>query len=110
MSKAETSKAEAAQRFAALGDPHRLELIGALSAGDEKSISQLGSGAAISRQALTKHLRVLEQAGLVRATRFGREVRFRLERAAVAEAEQFLTLVTRQWDDALARLKAQIEG
>ena len=103
------SNAEAARRFAALGDPHRLGLIDALATGGERSISELGAGAPISRQALTKHLRILEQVGLVRATRYGREVRFRIERAAIEEAGQFLALVTRQWDDALARLKAQVE-
>ena len=103
------SNAEAARRFAALGDPHRLGLIDALATGGERSISELGAGAPISRQALTKHLRILEQVGLVRATRYGREVRFRIERAAIGEAGQFLALVTRQWDDALERLKAQVE-
>ena len=103
------SNAEAARRFAALGDPHRLGLIDTLATGGERSISELGADATISRQALTKHLRILEQVGLVRATRYGREVRFRIERAAIEEAGQFLALVTRQWDDALARLKAQVE-
>lgn len=101
--------ADTARRFAALGDPHRLALIDRLAANGERSISQLGIDSTISRQALTKHLRVLEGAGLVRATRFGREVRFQLERKAVAEAERFLTLVARQWDDALMRLKEQVE-
>jgi DNA-binding transcriptional ArsR family regulator len=103
------SKAEAARRFSALGDPQRLALVDALAIGGERSISELGAGATISRQALTKHLRILEQVGLVRATRYGREVRFRIEHAAVEEAGQFLALVTRQWDDALSRLKEQVE-
>ena len=103
------SKADTARRFAALGDPHRLALVDRLAAGGERSISQLGAGAPISRQALTKHLRVLEKAGLVRATRFGREVRFALEQQAIADAERFLSLVARQWDDALERLKDQVE-
>lgn len=106
---APSSKAEAARRFAALGDPHRLALVEALATGGERSISALGAYATISRQALTKHLRILEQVGLVRATRYGREVRFRIERGAIEEAGQFLALVTRQWDDALARLKSQVE-
>lgn len=103
------SRVDAARRFAALGDPQRLALVDELAAGCERSIRQLGADAAISRQALTKHLRVLEGAGLVRATRFGREVRFQLERAAIADAERFLGLVARQWDDALVRLKEQVE-
>lgn len=100
------SKAEV---FAALGDARRLALVDRLASRADQSIRELGAGATISRQALTKHLRVLEAAGLVRASRYGREVRFRLERAAIADAEHFLTLVARQWDDALARLKAQVE-
>ncbi|MEO7815026.1 MAG: metalloregulator ArsR/SmtB family transcription factor [Sphingomicrobium sp.] len=103
------SSADTARRFAALGDPHRLALVGRLAARGERSISQLGVEATISRQALTKHLRVLESAGLVRATRFGREVRFRLERQAIAEAERFLNVVALQWDDALTRLKDHVE-
>ena len=103
------SKTDAAARFAALGDAHRLALVDRLAGCADQSISELGAGATISRQALTKHLRVLEAAGLVRATRFGREVRFALERAAIADAERFLGVVARQWDDALARLKAQVE-
>jgi DNA-binding transcriptional ArsR family regulator len=104
-----TSKAEAAKRFAALGDPQRLALVDALADGAEQSISALGAAATISRQALTKHLRVLEQVGLVRATRYGREVRFRIERTAIDESAHFLALVAGQWDDALARLKEQVE-
>ena len=102
------SRADTARRFAALGDPHRLALVDRLAKSGERSISQLGGEAAISRQALTKHLRVLEGAGLVRSTRFGREVRFRLDQQAIAEAERFLALVGRQWDDALIRLKDHV--
>ena len=106
---APTSKADAARRFAALGDPQRLGLIDALASGDSQSISQLGTRATISRQALTKHLRVLERAGLVRGARFGREMRFSIEREALAEAARFLAHVEGQWTDALARLKKQVE-
>ena len=101
--------ADAARRFAALGDPHRLALVDRLAATGERSISQLGTGSAISRQALTKHLRVLEAAGLVRATRFGREVRFALERQAINDGERFLQRVGQQWDDALGRLRKHLE-
>ena len=96
--------------FAALGDPQRLRVVAMLEDGGERSIADLASGAAISRQAVRKHLGVLEQAGLVGANRFGREVRFRIERAAIAEAEAFLAHVGAQWDDALGRLKRHVEG
>ena len=103
------SKAEPAELFAALGDPTRLRLVRRLADGRAHSIGELGHDAAISRQALTKHLRVLERAGAVSSSRFGREVRFRIEQAKLAEAEAFLAKVSRQWDDALARLADHIE-
>jgi DNA-binding transcriptional ArsR family regulator len=104
------SPAEAAALFAALGDTTRLRLLERLAGGDSRSIRQLGADATISRQALTKHLRVLEQAGLIRATRYGREVRFAIEGRVLAEAQRFLATVERQWDDALNRLKRHVEG
>lgn len=103
------SKAEPAALFAALGDPHRLALIGRLADGRERSIGELGRGAAISRQALTKHLRVLERAGAVSSARFGREVRFRIEREELAAAQAFLAKVSEQWSDALDRLARHVE-
>jgi DNA-binding transcriptional ArsR family regulator len=109
MSASMSNSALRAEVFAALGDPTRLRLLERLATSDARSIRQLGADATISRQALTKHLRVLEQAGLVRATRYGREVRFRLESAAIAEAQQFLAQVDRQWNEALSRLKVHVE-
>jgi DNA-binding transcriptional ArsR family regulator len=103
------SKADSAELFAALGDPIRLALIGRLADGEPRSIAALGSGSALSRQALTKHLRVLERIGAVSSARFGREVRFRIEREKLAEAEAFLTRITRQWSSALGRLKELTE-
>lgn len=104
------SKADAAAVFAALGDAQRLRVVALLEDGGERSIVDLASGSTISRQALRKHLGVLEQAGLVGANRFGREVRFRIERAAIADAETFLAKVGAQWDDALSRLKRHLDG
>jgi DNA-binding transcriptional ArsR family regulator len=90
--------------FAALGDPIRLRLVERLADGQARSIHELSSGSPISRQAMTKHLRVLEQARLVNSTRFGREVRFRLEEQALADAHAFLGQVAQQWEAALRRL------
>jgi DNA-binding transcriptional ArsR family regulator len=104
------SKAEPAALFAALGDRTRLQLVERLSDGQERSIQELSAESPISRQAMTKHLRVLEQARLVRSTRYGREVRFRLEQEAIAEAQAFLAAVAGQWADALKRLAAHVEG
>ncbi len=96
--------------FAALGDETRLSLLTKLSGGQRQSISQLAGGSSLTRQAITKHLRVLEGAGVVRSVRVGRESRFTLEPKPIDEARDFLDLVSRQWDDALARLKAFVES
>ena len=94
--------------FAALGDATRLRLVELLSDGQSRSIQELSSGSPISRQAMTKHLRVLEDARLVRSARSGREVRFRLEQAELEHARDFLAKVGAQWEDALARLSNHI--
>src|SRR5258705_7923524 len=64
--------------FAALGDRTRLALLARLSGGSPLSISRLSEGSPVTRQAITKHLRVLQSAGLVRGERSGRERLFRL--------------------------------
>lgn len=101
--------AEPAARFAALGDPARLRLVVRLAGGASLSIARLSDDAGMSRQGVTKHLRVLEGAGLVRARREGREVRFALEQVAVAETADWLAAVGAQWDGALGRLKGFVE-
>jgi DNA-binding transcriptional ArsR family regulator len=95
--------------FAALGDPTRLSLLGRLGDGGMQSITALSAGTRLTRQGVTKHLRVLEQAGLVRALRQGRESRFAIEPQRIEEARSYLDQVARQWDDALSRLKAFVE-
>jgi DNA-binding transcriptional ArsR family regulator len=95
--------------FAALGDETRLGLLSKLTNGEPQSISRLTSGTRLTRQAVTKHLRVLEGAGVVRASRIGRESRFALQPKAIMDAQAYLDHVSRQWDTALARLKALVE-
>ena len=95
--------------FAALGDHTRLLLVAKLADGGSCSISQLTTVSKMSRQAITKHLRVLEQAGLVRSTRAGRESRFEFDPAPVVRAKEYLDFVSQQWDQALSRLKAFVE-
>jgi DNA-binding transcriptional ArsR family regulator len=95
--------------FAALGDPTRLGLLDRLSAGEAQSIARLTVGTRLTRQAITKHLRVLEDAGVVRATRVGRESRFVLDAKALDDAKCWLDRVSRHWDAALNRLKALVE-
>ncbi|MGD9880198.1 MAG: ArsR/SmtB family transcription factor [Reyranella sp.] len=95
--------------FAALGDETRLQLIGRLAAGSPQSISRLTATTRLTRQAVTKHLRVLEGAGVVRATRSGRESLFTLDPGPIDDARDYLAQVSRHWDNALSRLKAMVE-
>jgi DNA-binding transcriptional ArsR family regulator len=95
--------------FAALGDETRLKLLVKLGSGSLLSITRLAEDSALSRQAITKHLRVLQQAGLVRGVRQGRENLFGLEPDQLDEARRALDVISRQWDQALARLKSFVE-
>ncbi len=95
--------------FSALGDETRLALLIKLSGGSRFSISHLTEGSTLTRQAITKHLRVLQHAGLVRGIRQGRENLFELEPQPLDEARRALDRISRQWDGALARLKAFVE-
>ena len=95
--------------FAALGDETRLGLVSRLCDEGPLSIAKLSGGFGISRQAITKHLRVMEQAGLVRSTQLGRESIWQLEQKRLAQAREHLQQISTQWDDALARLKQFVE-
>jgi DNA-binding transcriptional ArsR family regulator len=95
--------------FAALGDETRLAVLTKLCHGVPQSISRLTAGTNLSRQAVTKHLRVLANAGVVRNVRVGRESLFELEPRPIAELRNYLDQVSKQWDDALARLKSHVE-
>ena len=97
-----------ASLFAALGDETRLRLVERLGAGAE-SIVSLTRDTAMTRQAVTKHLYVLEKAGLVSCARLGRESLWRLERKRLDDARNFLDLMSRQWDERLDRLKTFVE-
>jgi DNA-binding transcriptional ArsR family regulator len=101
---------EPAPVFAALGDATRLELVARLSDGQAHSISQLTDGLGLTRQGVTKHLRVLEQAGLVSSIRVGRESQFAFRPEPIEQVRSYLQTVSRQWDDALARLKSFVEA
>src|SRR3989442_13928700 len=96
--------------FSALGDETRLTLVGRLSAAGPMSIARLTAGAGVTRQAITKHLRVLAGAGLARSRRRGRESLWELEPRQLEDARVYLDRVSKQWDLALGRLKASVEG
>jgi DNA-binding transcriptional ArsR family regulator len=73
------------------------------------SITRLTAGANVTRQAITKHLRVMEEAGLVRSTRRGRESVWQLDQRRLEEARRYLDLISKQWDEALGRLRQLVE-
>ncbi|MFY9826474.1 MAG: helix-turn-helix transcriptional regulator [Thermoanaerobaculia bacterium] len=100
---------DAAPLFAALGDETRLRLLLRLSSSGPESITHLSAESAVSRQAITKHLDVLSKAGLVRGDRRGREHIWQLETKRFADAREYLDRISRQWDDALDRLKRFVE-
>jgi DNA-binding transcriptional ArsR family regulator len=95
--------------FAALGDETRLSLVTRLSGGQPHSISQLTEGSKLTRQAITKHLRVLESVGIVYSVHTGRESRFEFRPEAIEGIKEYLDLVSEQWDQALSRLKSFVE-
>ncbi|HWX38856.1 MAG TPA: metalloregulator ArsR/SmtB family transcription factor [Candidatus Sulfotelmatobacter sp.] len=95
--------------FAALGDKTRLWLVSRLCNGGPMSITSLTTGSRVTRQAVTKHLRVLEGAGLVRSRRHGRESIWQLEQRRLGEARRYLDLISLQWDEALGRLRTFVE-
>lgn len=98
-----------ARVFAALGDRTRLRLLARLSDGRSRSIAALSQDSALTRQAVTKHLRVLEAAGLVTSLRAGRESRFQSRPEPLAEAQAWLDRLSAQWDEALGRLRDLVE-
>ena len=99
----------AARLFAALGDETRLQIAARLSAGGPMSMSQLTAGSKLTRQAIAKHLRVMEKARLLHRMRRGRESVCQLELQAIDDAQRSLDLISKQWDGALSRLRALVE-
>jgi DNA-binding transcriptional ArsR family regulator len=95
--------------FAALGDPTRLHVVSRLSGGGPMSITQLTEGSDVTRQAVTKHLNVLAEAGIVRDFQRGRERVYELRTKQLEEARRILDTISARWDDALGRLKALVE-
>ena len=96
--------------FAALGDETRLSLIAKLSNGSPQSISRLAEGSTLTRQAITKHLRMLEDARVVHSVRVGRESLFEFRPEPLRDLQSYLERVSDQWEDALARLKSFVEN
>ena len=95
--------------FAALGDPVRLAIVMRLCADGPMPTMRLTQRSAISRQAVTKHLRVLEEAGLVRSDRVGRDRAWRIEPNQLIRTRDYLERISAQWDARLERLRALVE-
>lgn len=100
---------DAAPLFAALGDATRLRIVARLCRGGPASIARLTEDAAVTRQAITKHLRALEDAGLVSSDRAGRECIWSLETRRLAQVRRYLDQISSQWDGTLERLRAFVE-
>lgn len=96
--------------FFALGDATRLRLVAVLCAGGVYSIAQLTATTELTRQAVTRHLQVLADAGLVKDLRIGRERLWQFDPTQVEAARQSLDTIGRQWDEALGKLKGFVEG
>ena len=99
----------AAHVFAALGDETRLHLVARLSGEGPLSITSLAEGFDVTRQAITKHLVVMEEAGLVSSKREGRERVWSLHEKRLEDARRHLELISMQWDEVLDRLKQHVE-
>lgn len=102
--------ARAAPIFAALGDETRLRLLARLCDEGPLSITELAAGSAVTRQAVTKHLNRMRDAGVLRTTRQGRESVWELEPRSLEEARESLRAISDQWDAALGRLRRFVEG
>lgn len=101
---------ESAPVFAALGDETRLQVVSRLCSEGPLSIVRLSSGSGVSRQAVTKHLRVLELAGLVHSQKDGRENVWTLQPRGLSEARRLLDIISTEWDDTLERLRVFVES
>ena len=95
--------------FSALGDETRLSVMRRLGAGVPLSATALSGGARVTRQAIAKHLRVLEGAGLVTHEKRGREVLYAIDARRLEEARAFLDAVSAGWDRAIDRLREMVE-
>lgn len=95
--------------FFALGDATRMAVLARLRTPGGLSATALSDGAAVSRQAIVKHLQVLEDAGLVTHQRQGREVRYAYDGRRIGEAVEFLEAMSAGWDRAIGRLRDLVE-
>ena len=108
MASARQALARSAPIFAALGDETRLRLVSRLCSGGPQSIADLTAGGVVTRQAVTKHLRVLEAAGIARSVRKGRESRWELAPGKLDVARRCLDRIAQQWERRLEALERHL--
>jgi DNA-binding transcriptional ArsR family regulator len=96
--------------FSALSDPGRRRLLESLAGRESASLSELAAQLPVTRQAVSKHLAALGQAGLVESRRAGRETHYRLTPQPLADALAWMERIGGQWDERLARLRAHLDG
>src|SRR6188768_666266 len=100
---------DSAPVFAALGDETRLQIVARLCTEGPLSVTRLSEGAGVTRQAITKHLKALADAGLAKNARSGREQIWELETRRLEMAGRCLDRISDQWDSAINRLRAFVE-
>ena len=103
------TRGRSAQLFAALGDETRLRLVSRLCDEGPASITGLTEGFSVTRQAITKHLRVMETAGLVHKRRRGRETVWHVSPRRLDDVRRHLETISQRWDEALGRLRKFVE-
>lgn len=96
--------------FSALGDPTRLSLVAKLIDGKSHSITTLATDTHITRQAITKHLRVLENVGIVTSIKAGRESLYALDPKPLESVQEYLAIIANEWDKSLNNLKTFLEN
>jgi DNA-binding transcriptional ArsR family regulator len=99
----------AAPLFDALGDPNRLRIFTRLCDGGPSSTSQVMQVIPVSRQAVSKHLSMLEGVGLVRSRKHGRERIWTVQTQPLVQAGDYLSQLSKRWDHAVERLRAFVE-
>lgn len=96
--------------WAAVADPTRRRLLDLLLARGEATATMLADGLPVTRQAIAKHLAVLDRAGVVEKRRHGREVRYAVRPERLDDAAQWMTQVATEWDARLAVIKRIAEA
>lgn len=96
--------------FAALGDTGRRSLVEAVAARGSATATELAAERPVTRQAVAKQLSALERAGLLRATRAGRETRYEVTPAPLEHAVEWMVAVGAAWDERLAKLRRSLSG